>query len=275
MNNNYRLLRLARAFKPGGAGLDTSQITGCYYMFSNNQNIIKAPYFDTSNVTSMGYMFYNCPNLLEIPIYNTSKVTNMGYMFRDCKSLIKAPNLDTSKVQTFDYMYQGCTNLIEVPDIDASSASRMYQTFYNCKSLIKAPKIYNITQLSVVTQLYYGCSNLEEVPEIDLGGVRSCLRIVSSCPKLTTLGGFKNLGKGYGANVANYSEAVLELRNSPNLTHESLINVINNLYDLNLTYDVVNGGTLNTQGLYLGSTNLAKLTADEVAIATNKGWTVS
>jgi hypothetical protein len=53
------------------------------------------------------------------------------------------------------------------------------------------------------------------------------------------------------------------------------MNVINNLYDLNLTYDVANGGTLYTQKLTLGSTNLAKLTADEIAIATSKGWTVS
>jgi hypothetical protein len=30
----------------------------------------------------------------------------------------------------------------------------------------------------------------------------------------------------------------------------------------------------STKTLTLGATNLAKLTADEVAIATNKGWTV-
>ena len=56
--------------------------------------------------------------------------------------------------------------------------------------------------------------------------------------------------------------------------NESLMNVINNLYDLNLTYDVANGGTLYRQILRLGSTNLAKLTSDEIAIATNKGWDV-
>ena len=48
------------------------------------------------------------------------------------------------------------------------------------------------------------------------------------------------------------------------------MNVINNLYDLNLTYNVANGGTLYTQSLNLGSTNKAKLTAEEIAIATAK-----
>lgn len=52
------------------------------------------------------------------------------------------------------------------------------------------------------------------------------------------------------------------------------MDVINKLYDLNLTYDVANGGTLYTQVLSLGDTNKEKLTAEEIAIATNKGWTV-
>ena len=53
------------------------------------------------------------------------------------------------------------------------------------------------------------------------------------------------------------------------------MNVINNLYDLNLTYDVANGGTLYAQSLVLGSTNMDKLTAEEIAIATAKGWNVT
>ena len=66
------------------------------------------------------------------------------------------------------------------------------------------------------------------------------------------------------------------MSNHKSITKESLIDVINNgLYDLSLTYDVANGETLYTQQLVLGSTNLAKLTADEIAIATSKGWSVS
>ena len=50
------------------------------------------------------------------------------------------------------------------------------------------------------------------------------------------------------------------------------MSIINNLYDLNLTYDVANGGTLYRQRVQLGSTNLAKLSEEEKEIATNKGW---
>jgi hypothetical protein len=89
------------------------------------------------------------------------------------------------------------------------------------------------------------------------------------CYSLTTLGGFKDLGKAYltsqSANLSSYS---LFLNYSTELTVESLMNVINNLYDIKTA-------GCNTQILALGSTNTAKLTSDQIAIATNKGWTVS
>ena len=50
--------------------------------------------------------------------------------------------------------------------------------------------------------------------------------------------------------------------NDRKLSRESLLSIINNL-------EVVSGQTLT-----LGSVNLAKLTDDDIAIATNKGWSV-
>lgn len=46
------------------------------------------------------------------------------------------------------------------------------------------------------------------------------------------------------------------------------MNLINNLYD------IASKGC-KTQQLKLGATNLAKLSEEEIAIATNKGWSVS
>ena len=99
--------------------------------------------------------------------------------------------------------------------------------------------------------------------------------------KLVTFNGFKNLGKAYTQKTAHYGNYTLDLGASSKLSYQSLINIINNLYDLNITYGVydANGtpgtGTLYRQQLILGSTNLAKLTAEEKAIATNKGWDLS
>ena len=52
-----------------------------------------------------------------------------------------------------------------------------------------------------------------------------------------------------------------------NLTVESLMNVINNLYDL--TANGLSGKTLN-----FGTHNLKKLTDEQIAIAIAKGWTL-
>ena len=56
----------------------------------------------------------------------------------------------------------------------------------------------------------------------------------------------------------------LDLYSCSQLTHDSLMNVINEAADV----------TASPKTLTLGATNLNKLTDDEKAIATNKGWTL-
>lgn len=116
---------------------------------------------------------------------------------------------------------------------------------------------------------------LQSLPELDAEKSNNIFGMFQNCSSLSRFGGLKNLGKGFTFQIANYSSYKYDLSKSTQLDYESLMNVINKLYDLNLTYDVPNGGTLYRQQLVLGSTNLAKLTDDEIAIATNKGWTVS
>ena len=60
----------------------------------------------------------------------------------------------------------------------------------------------------------------------------------------------------------------MDLARPANLDHESLLSVVNCLKD----YSADTSGTV--WKVTLGATNLAKLTADEKAIATGKGWTL-
>ena len=109
--------------------------------------------------------------------------------------------------------------------------------------------------------MFNDCYALTSIPLLDCGSVTSTTPPFgySSLSKLTDIGGFKDLKVSWSSSFLN---------NAPNATVESLMNVINNLYDL-----TANG--LSGQTLKFGTTNLNKLTAEQIAIATNKGWTLN
>jgi surface protein len=167
---------------------------------------------------------------------------------------------------------------LDLSNFNTSNVTSMSNMFtYNSKLKSINLSNFNTSNVTDTEYLFNSCERLTslDLSNFDLGKVKNIKRMFGFNYELTNLKSFKNLGKGYTQKSTNYSYYALDLSSCP-LNYESLIDVITNgLYDLNLTYDVANGGTLYTQQLKLGSDNLAKLTAEEIAIATNKGWTVS
>ena len=162
-----------------------------------------------------------------------------NYAFETAPELIGAEKL-TNAMQ----MFYTSNYLKYVPDFNTSNVTTMYAMFQYCPNLVTVPKL-NASKVIVVANMFGNCNNL------------------------TNLGGLENLGQAYDTTKsANYSSYKLDLSGSNKLTHDSLMNVINNLYD-------IKSKGCNPQSLVLGSTNLAKLTSEEIAIATNKGWNVS
>ena len=209
--------------------IDTSKVTKMNTMFNKCSSLTTIPHLDTSNVTNMSYMFNNCKSLTTIPLLNTSKVTNMSNMFNNCRSLTAIPQIDTSKVKDMSYMFQNCTSLTSISQLDTRNVTDMSNMFIYCRSLIS-------------------------IPLLDTTKVTNMSNFLRSCESLTYLGGFKNLHISITSGF---------IENSPDLTVESLMNIINNL----------SAGNYLT--LCFGSINLGKLTAEQKAIATNKGWTLT
>ena len=150
--------------------------------------------------------------------------------------------------------------------------------FNNCSKLTSLDlSSFNTSNVTSIGGMFSNCGKLTslDVSNFDTSKVINNSNMFNDCNNLTNLIFCNNLGKGYTQKSSNYSNYTLTLSSSNLLTHDSLMDVINKIYDLNLTYGVANGGTLYTQKLILGSTNIAKLTTEEIAIATNKGWTVS
>lgn len=190
-----------------------------------------------------------------IPLIDTSSYTNMESLFRYYESLESIPLLDTSNVTTMMRMCENCKNLKSFPQFNTSKVT----TFYN---------------------MLKWCVSLKELPRLDFSSAQAIRDMTYGVYRYIKLGGFKDLGKGYDTSKsANNPNYVLDISQgstieSPNslfstdIDHDSLMNVINNLYD------IANKG-VKTQKLVLGSTNISKLSAEELQICTERGWSVS
>ena len=240
--------------------------------------------FDTSQVTDMNSMFYYCSGLtsLDLSRFDTSKVTNMNSMFYYCSGLtsLDLSGFDTSKVTDMNSMFYYCSGLtsLDLSGFDTSKVTNMNSMFRSCSRLTSLDlSNFDTSQVTGMYYMFSGCEKLTtlNLNNFDMSKANYISYMFYLCRQLTNLFFGFNLGKGYTQKSNNYSSYKLDLSYTTKLTHESLMSVINNLYDLNLTYDVANGGTLYTQSLVLGATNLAKLTAEEIAIATSKGWNVT
>ena len=216
-------------------------------------------FYDFSNVTDMSYMFYECRSL-QIHSLDTSKVTNMKDMFASCASLTTIPQLDTSNVTDISRMFYYCSKLQSIPLLDTSNATKFSEMFNYCTKLTTIPQL-NTSNATNMMSMFGSCTSLKSIPLLDCGKVTGMATLFgySNVNSLTDLGGFKNL---------KISITAYFLDKAPNLTVESLMNVINNVYDL-----TANG--LSGQSLKFGSTNLNKLTDEQIAVATAKGWTLT
>ena len=247
--------------------LNTENLTTMYAFFAGCQNLTNIPNINTSKVTNMSTMFNGCNELKTIPALNTSKVIDMSGMFSECPALIEIPELDTSNVTTMSNMFNRCKNLKTVPTMNTNKVTTMAFMF-SSSGITTIPEL-NTSKVTNVYNMFSSCSNLITIPKLNFENVNNVSGFLTGAESVVNIGGFENLGKAYLTNKsANYSNYGLVLTNCSKLTHDSLMNIINNLYDIKTK-------GCQAQRLQLGPTNLAKLTDEEKQIAINKGWNLS
>ena len=198
-----------------------------------------------------------------------SGFTDCRYAFADCQNLesLTLKGAEDGAILYIANMFTKCLELKNVPDFNTSNVLTADSCFRDCKSLKKITSL-NVGKTTSMKEMFSGCTALEEVCELDCKNNKNVQAMFNYDSNLTTLGGLKDLGKAYTGSSVNYTSYNLNLTTCTNLTKQSLLNVINGLYDLA-------SHNKPAQGLFLGEINLAKLTAEEIAIATNKGWNVS
>ena len=247
--------------------LNTETLDTMYEFFAGCTNLTNIPNINTSKVTNMRMIFSGCVKIKTIPMLNTEKVTNMQGMFTECTSLIEIPELYTNNVVDMSSMFSYCKNLKTIPTMNTNKVTTMSMMFYN-SGITTIPEL-NTSNVTSVYNMFYSCSGLITIPKLNFEKVNNVSGFLDGASNVINIGGFENLGKAYLTNKsANYTNYGLVLTNCSKLTHDSLMNIINNLYDIKTK-------GCKEQRLQLGSKNLAKLTDEEKQIAINKGWNVS
>lgn len=219
---------------PAGFGQAATNLSCCFY-FCDGLRSLSLPAGFGQAATNLSYCFYHCYGVraLTLPAGFGQNATDIGHCFDECAYLTR----------------------LSLPDGFGQNATSLYFCFRNC------------TGLASLT-LPAGCGK-------NATSIGSCF---SSCPALTSLhlpAGFGQVATGlyncfYGCAALTTITgnpnfvASLSLSPCPNLTHDSLMVVINGLQTVS-----------TTQTLTLGTTNLAKLTDEEKKVATDKGWTLA
>lgn len=224
------------------AGLDYSEsvkppegVVNMRMYFSNNWRLIYSPYF--------------IPNDLELCFYSAGNVEYLPKI--DCSHI---PNSSAS--MAFRNAFRGMRAIREIylynVNSDKLNPNTWFDTFYDDCSLCRLTILGKIASFCVGHLPLARTGNIDSLILGDCSGATSFPRMNEN-----SLLSYVRIEK-----LPDCSLADTFTRNN-NLTHASLVNIINALPITSRGYT-----------LGLGRTNLNKLSDEEKAIATSKGWTL-
>lgn len=231
-------------------------------------------------VTNMSECFYGCSSLTNVSFQSLPSVSDMECCFVDCSSItsISLPSLPS--VTNMCGCFAGCYSLTSISLPELPNVENMDNCFQSCSSItsISLPELPNVT---IIRYCFMDCSSLESVSISSLPKLTMISRCFENCSSLTSISlpslpnvlGFQNCFKGCTSlenleiGAINYDLDDIEfwaLSDCTKLSVDSLLNVINALPTF-------------TSGFHtctIGTTNLAKLSSEQIAVATAKNWTL-
>lgn len=172
---------------------------------------------------------------------------------------------------------EGCTNLVRIPKINMSGEEYIFSNMIqNCRSLRELYLLNTETINNIQGYSFSGLDNLETLGSFDCSNIGLYSLSFPDSVKLRNVGGFQNYGKSNNAN------ARIELTNCPNLSFQSMQNIVNSVYDYTITQETVdskvwiNSTAASKWGEEIGNPSISSALLDEMAYGlTQKGWTLS
>lgn len=261
-----------------------------------NYNLLKVTQLPTgAQVSTIGGLFRNQSSLQYVNLigYDLTNLmaTNQEFPFVCCRKLrgrIKFTGTDILKGGTryIQQFFNECQSLdvVDMTNFDISNvggeAKKFFDQCYNLKSVKFSEKCTFAKNIAsqTFTTFFWGCRSLKEldVSMFDTSAKTDISSMFDGCSSLETLKLNFDLGKNTGGNIFNscneLTNVIGEIKNikvsinlkwSSKLTPESCMVFINGLSD------EVEGKTLTFH-----ADAYDRLTEEQLAVATSKGWSV-
>ena len=236
----------------------TSQFNNFTYLYYAENGEIKSMLFNDGNVDNPNVsnytisgkpVSYKCSQSTSKVVFkdfDTSAVTDMSSMFYGCRlTTLDLSSFNTSAVTIMMYMFKYCSNLttLDLSSFDTSAVTSMGEMFYDCRLTTLDLSSFNTSAVENMSFMFYNCTNLATIigthtlEEVQAGTIKAL--------------------KG--------TKKSLNLSYSPLLERASILALFYGLADLT-------GQTAQTVTLH--ATAKARLTAEDIKIATDKNWNV-
>lgn len=252
---------------------DTENVESMSRTFYSSK-VVKVPELNTSKVKDFRYaLTYSSIN--EFPNWNFSNAETIGYLLRQCKSLKTDIVINNLSKLTGDYCLNGIcqqnvVTSVTLNGLNPDIAYSLDQAFFDC-GWLKSVSLNTTTgvpmKVKSMSETFNYCGQLTTLPLMDL---TQCTRFgVTGCNSLESIPAYdlSNITSIDLSNLYKLAEfhatgmkVSFNISSSTEFTKEALVEILNNLATVT-----------TTQTLTMGATNLAKLTDEDKAIATNKG----
>ena len=161
---------------------------------------------------------------------------------------------------TMESAFTNCNSLttLNISELDTSNVTNMWRMFWNCQSInILDLSKWNTSNVTDAEYLFYNCASLTtlNLSGWDMSKIKSMLGFFYMCYKLSEI-------RSDGAKLPNIDLKNIRLDRCP-LTVDSIVGLLNALPQSDKGYS-----------FQIGSNNIAKLSDEQKAIATDKGWTL-
>ena len=133
---------------------------------------------------------------------------------------------------------------------DTENVTNMGSMFSYCVNITTIPQL-NTSKITSIDGIFYNCSKLTTIPALDVSKVKYATNSFAGCTALKSI-------------LMTGMKVSFDISASTKFERADLLIILNNLATVT-----------STKTLTMGSINLAKLTDEDKAIATNKGWTLA